>query len=55
MLVIELPTKSIENINLFDSDAGTNLLDYTAMTIDIVNSSSITMVCRFFNGNQALS
>ncbi len=40
LLILELPTVSLEGLPLFSSDAGTGLSDYDAIPFDMIDTDS---------------
>ena len=56
-LVVELPTGSLDELDLFEDFSGVLSSDYQLVTYDLISSTiaSFTMTCRFYRGRQAAS
>ena len=52
-IIIEFPTKSTANLNLFTYDLGTGLIDGSYIKVDVIGGSfsNTFMKCRIFHGD----
>lgn len=54
-IVIEIPTISNDNVNLFDEDLGMGYRNYDDLVFDLYDSSISSMKCKFYAGDRVNS